>query len=143
MSQFAWTFPGGKFHQEVTSITLVNNIEKVIDTVVPTGKIWLLTAIKVTNIDDVNRDTSAAIYLEVGKTNLLRSMFFSTALAANVGRHQWPSGPGITDQTNHALAPVRLAAGNCINVVWAAGGASAGGTDADGLVLEYLEIDSP
>lgn len=141
----AWTFPGGKLKQEVTSVVLVNNTLKVIDTTVPAGKQWKLIGVKALNIDDVDRTVTINVYKEAGKTNLLRELN-KGALGANAGEHlHWPSEGVSTGEADHTSqwADIPLVPGNTINVQWAAGGASTGATDADGLVIEYLEIDTP
>jgi len=140
-----WTFPGGKLKQEVTSVVLVNNTAKTIDTVVPTGKRWLLLGVKLTNIDDVTRDVSVTLYKEAGKTNVLATLMFVSALAANgAAILMWPNNyVSTTSKIEKSSDPILLVAGNTINVYWATGGASTGATDADGLVIEYLEVDAP
>lgn len=138
MSQFAWTFPAGNIHQEVTSITLVNNTAKTEEVLVPTGKIWLLMFIKMTNSDDVQRTLSCNLWLETAKTNLLARMFYVATGAA--GSTYWPGGE--TDIEGE-VGTLILVGGNKLECTWAAGGASTGAVDADGLVMCYLEIDVP
>ena len=143
--QFAWTFPAGKHEQEVTSVTLVDNTAKTNDITVPTGKRWLLQRIKVTNCDDVTRDITITLYKEAAKINVLCKLAFKADVAANAAEEMmWPSFR--VDTMNfwyEAARPLILSAGNTIEVVWATGGASTGATDADGQVVDYLEIDVP
>ena len=143
LSQFAWTFPGGKHKQEVTSLTLANNTAKTNDIVVPTGKIWILLGIKITNPDDVGRNIVIRLYKEAAKTNLLRTFQTATAMSAS-GEYQWPSGTiSVISHCRPNIPCELLSAGNTLSIIWDTGGASAGGTDADGQVLDYLEIDAP
>jgi len=135
MGKMAWTFPAGQIQQVVTSITLVNNTAKTVDTAVPAGKVWLLRSVKVCNPDDVARNTTGHIYKEAGKTNVVQQ-FFGAAQAATTCYHY----PGSSGVAGAGQEPIVLTGGNVISVVWGSGGASAGGTDADGLVIEYQEV---
>lgn len=136
----AWTFPAGKLKQEVTSITVVNATAKTVDTTVPTGKMWILLAVKMVNPDDVARVGVITKWKEAAKTNRLKT-YISASISAGV-TNQFPSNPANTNQQRYPSNPAEmLMAGNTIEVTWASGGASTGGTDADGLVIEYLEID--
>jgi len=135
---FAWTFPGGKLKQEVTSITLANNTAKVVDVIVPPGKRWLLLGIKAVNDDNVTRVIDIFLYKEDSKTNKLRHLAGESVSQYDV--LQYPNCK--TGYSNRLDLPslIVLDPDNTINVTWAAGGASSGSTDADGLVIEYLEI---
>ena len=138
MAQMAWTFPAGQIHQEVTSVTLVNNTAKTIDTTVPSGKLWMLTNIRATNPDDVARFIGFVIYKEAGKTNLVDYVDRQTHSA---GTFQQAPDRIFTGRAYSGLQfPRPLEAGNTISVTWETGGVSAGGTDADGLVIEYQEV---
>jgi len=134
-----WTFLGGKLVQEVTSITLVNNTEK-LETASPgTGKRWLLLGVRMLNPDDVNRVLVIDKYKEAAKTNLVKRLVVATLGPA--GAMQWPYGVPTETEKRSGTPPEILEAGNTLEFKWSAGGASTGGTDADGLVVEYLEID--
>jgi len=133
----AWTFPGGRFEQSVTSVTLVNATGKIVDTVVPAGKLWILVSIKAKNSDDVARVITLYIYKEAAKTNLLR-VLQNASVNASALLH-YPAGAGVDAEEQTNPYPI-LAAGNAISVQWTTGGASTGGTAADGLVIEYLEV---
>lgn len=135
----AFTRPAGEHKQEVTSITLVNNTAKTELVTVPAGKQWILLAVKMSNIDDVNRVLSLNVWKESAKTNFLRTL--QKASVAQNASMLWPTGESTTDETN-IFCLVLLAAGNTLECVYAAGGASAGGVDADGLVVEYLELEA-
>jgi len=144
MSQFAWTFPGGKLKQEVTSVVLVNTTIKIVDVTVPAGKMWMLLKIKVANGDDVNRDIYIHIYKEAGKTNLLDMLIDTRQAAAGGGYVVWPNNyAGVAWTEGHGSERPILVAGNTIQITWSDPGASTGATDADGLVICYLEIDAP
>lgn len=134
----AWTFPAGQIHQEVTSLTLVNNTSKTVDVAVPAGKVWMLLGVKITNPDDVNRDCSISLYKEAAKTNLLRILAADT-LAAGATLTYPNSVTGEKSEQN-LYSPHPLAAGNILSLLWTTGGASTGGTDADGIMLEYQEV---
>jgi len=132
----AWAAPAGKLIQEVTSITLVNNTQKTVDTTVPANKIWILKNIIAFNPDDVARTVSFKKYKEAAKTNLIKKY---NGRAITTGSIIWPA-PANDDVTKAVSEDEILVEGNTIEVDWLSGGASAGGTDADGLVIEYLEI---
>lgn len=143
MSQFVWTFPGGKLKQEVTEIVLVNATALTEDILVPTGKIWILLSIRVVNMDDVTRAFTATKYKEAAKTNAIRRLMSVSLATGTLG--QWPGAESsATIGQGRPTAPGEiLVAGNILSCVWASGGASAGSTDVDGLVIQYLEIDAP
>lgn len=130
---------GGRLIQKVVSITLVNNVTLNEHVDVPAGKQWLLLAVKAVNGDDVDRAIDITIYKEVAATNLLRRLIYAGTVTPNA-HLQWPSystNVGITSMS----ALVLLKGGNRIRATFVAGGASTGATDADGLVLEYIEYD--
>jgi hypothetical protein len=134
----AWMFPAGNFVQEVTSVTLVNTTAKTVDITVPAGKRWMLIGIKASNPDDVNRIITIRKYKEAAKTNEIKTMASST-VTATTGKQQWPSGAGTDAETQRQVYEV-AEAGNTYSVTWSDPGASSGGTAADGLVIEYLEV---
>lgn len=137
----AETFPAGRLQQGVTEVVLVNNVTKTIDTTVPAGKKWVLLGIKVTNPDDVQRSVNLFKYKEAAKTNLIKYYGSEAFNAAELVFY--PSAvPTATGWITTWIPLEVLVAGNTISIVWSAGGASAGGTDADGLVIEYLELDA-
>mgnify|MGYP005807211317 CR=1 FL=1 len=137
----ALTFPGGKFVQDITSVTLVNATTLNIAKTVPAGKRWLLISIKALNPDNVDRVVTFSIYYEVALTNLLRTLNTESLTAAGAEALQWPAvGTAPTHTTSPEWCLVLMAPGNTLNIQWLTGGASAGATDADGLILEYLEL---
>lgn len=134
------TMLGGRLVQKVVSITLANNTGLLEHTNVPANKRWLLLGIKVNNPDDVARYVVIFKYKEAARTNLIRMLAINTALGANA-ELCWPNTDAditIGSPANHTEIFV---GGNVLTVNWVAGGASAGGTDADGLVIEYIEYD--
>lgn len=148
----------GKLKQEVTSITLANNTEKKQKHTCPTGKRQLILNVKMTNPDNVTREFAVEKWVEAAETSLIKYMVVRDILAGEV--LNWPGYPfwdlAGTDTTaawtatmehgdNQAQAlpvfPEILEEGNTLSCRYKAGGASAGGTDADGLVIELLEVD--
>lgn len=132
-------FPGGRLQQKVISVTLVNNTLKTVDTVVDQNQRWILLNVKVVNCDDVQRTVTVRKFKEVAKTNLIAVL--ATGAIPTVTMLNWPNTITGSLYTNSHPQLVILETANVISVEWAAGGASGGGTDADGLVIEYLEID--
>lgn len=139
MTDHVFMFQGGRIYQSIQSLTLVNNTAKTIDTEIGAYRLWL-THLKATNPDNVTRDINVEIYKEAAKTNHLRKLTYQAAVAAG-GRIEWPNSiTGAADKTG-LYAPIFLEEFNVLTVVWAAGGASAGATDADGLVIEGMAME--
>ena len=134
--------PMERLKQEVTSVTLVNNTQKTVDVTVPQGERWLLLWWNVTNPDDVVRNMTVSLYKELAKTNVLAKLLYkANVAAASVERFGMPHYKPTVAAENLTDYPILLAAGNTISFVWSAGGASAGGTDADGLIYCYLKVE--
>lgn len=132
--------PGGTLVQSVTSVVVVNNTAKTLDTVVPAGERWILLSVKLTNPDDVNRPVWLHKFKEAGKTNMLAKLAIVTSVGA-LADNNWPTAPTISTSRMIAANPSEiLEAGNTLESYWGAGGASTGGTSADGLVIEYLKV---
>jgi len=136
----AFIFQGGKKVISVTSITLANNTAKTVDITVPTIKRWLLLSAKMTNPDNVTRNAYMFHYKESTKTNFVKTLTTASNLASGAGL-QYPNSE--TGVINKAPFPqvIILDPNETLVFTWDAGGASAGGTDADGLIVEYMEID--
>lgn len=126
----------------VTSITLVNNTAKTqsLASLIPAGFIGEILSIKITNPDNVGRDVT--VWIEDASGNEIFFLLAGQALAAGI-RAQFPNtwvtttvGDGRADGGGGKGKPALLFAGDVVKVLWAAGGASAGGTDADGLVVK-------
>lgn len=136
----ALTFPAGAKKIAVTSITLVNATSKTQDVTVPSGKRWILLGIEITNPDSVNRAVTINHYKEAAKTNFVEFMGYLAALGS-LGRYHIPNTiTGTSDVTHGRRLPKPMDPGETIEIIWSSGGASAGGTNAAGLVVEYLEL---
>ena len=134
---FAETFPSGSVKSSITSITLVNNTSKTQDIVVPSDCVWVLESVRFTNPDNVDRSVNVKIFKEAAKTNELAFLFSATVTAGSVGHYPAVASNVVLGHTGY---PLTLGAGYVISVTWAAGGVSAGGTDADGLTIMYREL---
>jgi hypothetical protein len=148
VTDISWTFPGGKLKQEVTSLTLVNNTAKTIDIPVPTGKLWVLHILKVVNADDVGRTIEVVVYKEAAKTNIIAILISAWPVdplgtAAYTDTFIWPVADHFYSTNAKSNLTMLLTEGNVISITINAGGASSGGTDADGIVISYLETDAP
>lgn len=130
---------GGILRQSQNTVTLANNTALTINFTCPANKKWLLLGVTIHNPDDVNRDVTLRKFKEAGKTNLIAPLQSKTIAATQ--EYVWPNQANVGDRSRQiSTSPAELLiAGNTLEVVWAAGGASAGGTDTDGLVFEYLE----
>lgn len=129
---YAETFPAGQIVASVNSVTLANNTLKSTDYTVPTDTEWEVQSIRVNNPDDVARTVGITLKDSSGNNILVLE---STSVAAS-GTVQVPNN--VVDKSKStAFTKFSLGAGMVINVVWAAGGASSGGTDADGVVILY------
>lgn len=135
----ALIFPAGELKQAVTSITLVNNTAKTQDVTVPAGVMWKVLNIKAINQDDVNRNITIVKYKEAAKTNFIKNLAYKANVAAGGGSLQWPNTQSGNDFPSAWHEEIAVT-GNTYAITWAAGGASTGSVDADGLVIEYLEL---
>jgi hypothetical protein len=127
-----------KVKHDITSLTLVNATAKNILHTVPVGEQQILIGWKMTNPDDVTRNMTVQLFKEAAKTNLLKVLFTEANVAASQ-RRQWPQGENTSSVAKDARPPsMWMTAGTTISFDWDSGGASTGGTDADGLVVEYL-----
>lgn len=131
--------PHGRLVQSVTQVVLVNNTAKTLDLTVPTGKRWKVILMKMTNGDNVNRNLQMNLYLEAAKTHFMARIVWDAAVASGNHTH-WPKNIAEDDKVN-AYFDLIMDAGNTLSFVWEAGGASAGATDDDGLIVNYLEAD--
>jgi len=136
---FAETFPSGEVRADVTSLTLVNNTAKTQDVTVADDTLWVLQSIKASNPDDVARTVQIRLYKEAAKTNLI-ALLASVSVSAT-SQLQFPSYTGASGTLSGQIGfPLTLFPGNTISITWSAGGASAGGTDADGQVIFYRRL---
>jgi hypothetical protein len=128
----------GTVENRVTSLTLVNNTAKEVLFTVPAGERWMLISAKYTNPDDVNRAVTLELHKEAAKTNYIKKYQSGTVNAGAI--QQYPSGALANTTQNQSAIPYELlGAGNTLRLYFAAGGASAGGTDADGIVITVLK----
>lgn len=134
----AYTFPSGTPTADEYSITLVNNTAKTQDVTVPANELWVLQSVKITNPDDVTRNVTITLWNEAAKTNKI--LVLDSQNIATTDRLQIPSNDDHAYNFSNASKDFVLAAGMTIEVVWAAGGASTGATDADGLVIFYRKL---
>ena len=133
---FAETFKGGYIYTSVNSLTLVNNTAKANDFTVPDDTVWILQNIRGTNPDDVQRTVSIIIYRTNAVTNRIRDVFNAAVGAGAV--FNVPNDNPLANSTKCAdIKDFVLGAGNTIRIYYDAGGASSGGTDADGIILNY------
>ena len=127
----------------INSVTLVNNTAKEVLFTVPSGKTWFLHWLVLKNPDDVQRNCNISLYHEAAKTNLY-GLLIDEAVVASAAA-VWPRNFHADDQNcwwqmcAHALG-FPLKAGGTVRFYYAAGGVSAGGTDADGNILCYTEL---
>jgi len=137
-----FTFAGGRKVNNITSLTVLNNTTLTIDVSPPAGRRWMVLSMKVVNPDNVARNVSVVHYAEAAKTNVIKYLS-NTATAAGNPFQVWPSA------WNLAACPAFLSGfgpmlivenPEVLEVSLVAGGASAGGVDADGLVIEVLEL---
>lgn len=136
---FAHSWPAGEVVVDVTSVTLANNTAKQNLITVPANTIWVLQSLKVTNPDDVNRVITIILYKEAALTNIIAS--FASETVATTARLQLPhNAPGANIEAFQDIRGMVLGPGATIWINWAAGGASAGGTDADGQVIFYRRL---
>ena len=116
-----FTFPAGEIIEGEDTSTLVNNTEKVTSLTVPTGKRWVLNGFKILNADDVVRD----VYIRLKNSSSTRLFRMFEHGALGVGARIY--GPNASADTL-VLKPIVMESGEIVDIVWAAGGASAGGT---------------
>lgn len=139
MSDMKFVGPGGEPVDNLTSVVLLNNTAKTIDITVPAGKKWMFDFITLGNPDDVLRNVNVLLFKEAAKTNtygFMRSGNIAAGVNVNIGI--FIPSTGETRLTLHSSMRVVYPAGVTWNFIWSAGGASAGGTQADGLIV-YVE----
>jgi len=139
MTDQVYVFQGGRHVISVTSVTLVDNTAKEILITVPSGKRWMLLSVRMVNDDDVARTATCFKYKEVAKTNV-SSRLISQSL--NQFQYaQWPNAIADIDVRGQPTQPTEIMSeGHTLSCQWSDPGASTGSVDADGLVIEYLEM---
>jgi len=135
---FSETFPSGTVKTSVTSITLVNNTQKVQDVSVPSDTVWVIQCIRAVNIDDVQRTVVIDLWNEAAKTSKIARL--QSGAVAAVTDLVYPSITAGGTIIGVPTAVLVLGPGMTISVTWAAGGVSTGATDSDGLVILYREL---
>lgn len=134
---FARTFRGGQLTVEQQSLTLVNNTAKDLTFTCPDDTNIEVHLIKATNPDDVARVVTITLWSESAKTNKIAAI-----IAASLNAGQEIYAPNTTNASTQCPCcfPLPMKAGHTININWAAGGASTGGTDADGFIILYRKL---
>ena len=124
----------------ITSVVLVNATTKTIDLTPAAGKRWWLIASRMVNADDVQRSCHVIAYQEAAATNRLYTIIGANALAA-AAQQVFPSpAHSASDEVGALAIPNHCIEGaEMLRYTWTTGGASTGGTDADGLSLVVLE----
>lgn len=135
---FAQTFPSGSIKTKVQSVTLVNNTAKTQDISVPTDTEWCIESIKMANGDNVDRNGTILLYQTSSKTNLIAYILFATITAG--AQIMIPNNDDLGSAMANNKQQWILGAGETLSFIWAAGGASAGATDADAIVIKYREL---
>lgn len=131
-------FQGGYKKNNVTSVTLVNNTTKTLDLSPGAGKRWQLLRFICYNPDDVARNVS--VNQRDASDTVIDSVIASSAF--NPGTFQCAPAAAhnlVTETAGHFDGGI-IEDDEYMRVTWAAGGASSGGTDADGLVMQVMEI---
>lgn len=130
---FAETFPSGYVETSVNSVTVANNTAKTEKYTVPDDTIWVIEFIRAVNPDDVARDIYIRIWKESALTNKIANIAYGAAGAG--GDIVFPSVGSIGAAYSENPMAMTLGAGETIEIYWAAGGASTGGTLANAVVI--------
>jgi len=125
----------GKLYQERTSVTLVNDTTKTVDLTVPSGKRWVIHALRMENGDDVTRVLD--VHIIDGSGNVLHKMA-NESVGAGIGREMINHHPTAVAGASPWRGDILVKAGNKLRLVWNAGGASSGGTGY--YMLTYEEM---
>ncbi len=128
---------GAKKQNNVTNVVLVNNTAKTIDLSPGAGIRWLVLNARQVNGDNVNRNVNMT---HIIGSFTLKQMIQNNSLATGEPQHYPSLAHASGQETAGVWNPIIVEGAEFIRSVWAAGGASAGFDDADGLVLEVLEM---
>ena len=137
----AWTFPAGSYVADVRDITLVNNtVLSVTLSVTDALTQYRILNVKAVNCDDVARNIAIVKYSEAAKINVVKNL---DSIARNAGSVlNWPNtNTGAVATTPSGIKPELLVSPAVLVVIFSAGGVSAGGSDDDGVVFEYLRMN--
>jgi len=118
------TIPASVIYQSRDSVTLENNTAKNVLLTVPAGKIWRVHAVRMHNGDDVSRDVQVKILDSSNNTLHILSDASLTASSYKEMLNFLPTTPAAAACPN----PVLIKGGNKLQLSWAAGGTSSGGT---------------
>lgn len=132
----------------IVSVTVVNNTTYTRDITVPAGQRWRLLWSTLRNPDDVTRNAQINLFLEAAKTNHIAFLAYYNALdAASIQALHVPANKFSTEASDIVYRflgltayPIELEAGWTLEYQLEAGGASAGGTDADGIIYVYKRV---
>jgi len=130
---FAETYPSGYIVTSVNAVTVVNNTGKTEKFTVPDDTVWVVDSIRAVNPDDVARDIYIRWWKESALTNKISNLSYGGAGAG--GDIVFPSVSSIGVAYNENPTPIVMGAGETIEVYFSAGGASTGGTLANGVVI--------
>jgi len=124
---------------DITSLTLVNNTAKTIDITCGANNRWILKSILQKNCDDIQRNCYVTHKTAAGITIVF--LIQGNALVA-LAEQNWPSLAlvDLTEVGNPGFDYI-LEATEFIRLAWDAGGASTGATDADGVIVQVMEMD--
>ena len=125
----------GEIDDNYTEGTLVNNTALTITITVPSGEIWLLYGGRVKNGDDVARTISVKI------KNSSDKIILNMAYQANLGAGSSIVYPNTTaNLLNYNNGLVILKSGWKIEISYAAGGTSSGGTAEVSAIVEKFKV---
>lgn len=135
---FANTFPNGTVLCQKVSTTLVNNTAKTENITVPDDTLWYVQTFRMKNIDDVARTCIIRIFETATKTYELFVVHYNSINAGS--GLMIPNNDDLGAGMGNNLQGILLKAGNTIEFVWAAGGASTGATNANAATITYRQL---
>lgn len=127
---------GGEILDNFDEVTLVNNVTKSHNVTVPATKRWYLWGGRMSNGDDVARNSGCRLHNSDAK--IIFTPLMSQALAAGSSLY-FPTTIVTVNQLGSGAYPIPMKAGDYIRFTWVAGGVSAGGTSE--IILLVSEID--
>lgn len=130
---FAETYPSGYIVTSINSVTVANNTAKSETFTVPDDTVWVVDSIRAVNPDDVARDIYIRWFKESALTNKISNLMFGASGAG--GDIVWPNTAAIGASYNENPPSIVMSAGETIEIYFAAGGASTGGTLANSIVI--------
>jgi len=118
-----------------SSTTLSSDTTKNLDLTVPSGKIWRVHRVNMLNGDDVSRDVRVQIRDSSG--NLIHKVGGPLTLAAGASGDIIPYLKTAPDAEPGAIT-ILVKGGYNLRLIWAAGGASSGGTAYYSITYEEI-----